>query len=938
MRRALVFSAFLLIVAGATTASAAHVVRYVSKHPLPKKVGHGFCYITVPHVPRLRAVRPAPVPADGRAVLLRRRSGPVRVRRAALLVLRRASDRRRGRPLRLADVLLPARAALPLVRAAAADAVRAQGRRVLVRRQLRSGLLQRAPALRRDQRRLRAGRLHAAGRRRARRAARVPRRDRRGRSGHRARTPSSARRSCRRASTSRRRRRRSCRSASASASAVGAWWAAPAGLRSVTTTDATTAGTSTGAAGRRRRRTAGEARRRPQHDGGWRGSPAPARRAAWRGGGAARRPPRTETAGAAAAGAGAAARGCAAAGARAARAARQPSKGWSGDRWRAVLAVGWRSLASSRAPAAARKRGRGARAVSSAAAPAAAPPARRRDAARRCGDQGVAGRGPEPRRASRRSRRCRSAPCTASRGACRRSTRWCASTAIRIRSLAARRELLRAVGTRRRQHRRRVPDQADVAGRARSRAPRSERQGRQPGRRRVPQAVGRGDVADRRWRRRRRDDDDDDARSRRRCAARGRSRAGHARVTAPPAATPPRPQAAPPAPPPASPFVVEQTGDAIAGRAPRRRGQAAARAARRRARRRRAAGSARARPRRCAARARTLRRRGAGARRARPARDPRPRPRVRRGRPGLAARRLGVAGERGGRTLRRHGVRVGAPARRRRRRDDGLAAARGPAMTGLRSIRDGWHGACCAGVAMIEHRRHAPPFRAIDPRFSDAIAGSPGRRGPGCGRSRAARRRLRVEPLTRTTRRPTPARTSARRSAARRRPCAAPAVRRTCGCCSCAPGERNGDLVCTSSGLLRAAPAADAGADAGVDARRSSAALPFEAGPCEAAIPVYAFVDGACVAADLRRLRGERQPVLDARGVPGDVRGPAGPGRVPAQSDRARDLPRVRPRGRLREDGDGLRARLRRGRGVGRLRRFACRPAIEGVCQTAFCI
>ena len=49
MRRALVLSAFLLM-AGATTASAAHVVRYVSKHPLPKKVGHGFCYITVPHV------------------------------------------------------------------------------------------------------------------------------------------------------------------------------------------------------------------------------------------------------------------------------------------------------------------------------------------------------------------------------------------------------------------------------------------------------------------------------------------------------------------------------------------------------------------------------------------------------------------------------------------------------------------------------------------------------------------------------------------------------------------------------------------------------------------------------------------------------------------------------------------------------------------------
>ena len=49
MRRALILSAFLLAALGATTASAAHVVRYVSKHPLPKKIGRGFCYITVPH-------------------------------------------------------------------------------------------------------------------------------------------------------------------------------------------------------------------------------------------------------------------------------------------------------------------------------------------------------------------------------------------------------------------------------------------------------------------------------------------------------------------------------------------------------------------------------------------------------------------------------------------------------------------------------------------------------------------------------------------------------------------------------------------------------------------------------------------------------------------------------------------------------------------------
>ena len=50
MRRALVVSVFTLAIASATPAVATHVVRYVSKHPLPKKVGRGFCYLTVPHV------------------------------------------------------------------------------------------------------------------------------------------------------------------------------------------------------------------------------------------------------------------------------------------------------------------------------------------------------------------------------------------------------------------------------------------------------------------------------------------------------------------------------------------------------------------------------------------------------------------------------------------------------------------------------------------------------------------------------------------------------------------------------------------------------------------------------------------------------------------------------------------------------------------------
>jgi hypothetical protein len=63
-----------------------------------------------------------------------------------------------------------------------------------------------------------------------------------------------------------------------------------------------------------------------------------------------------------------------------------------------------------------------------------------------------------------------------------------------------------------------------------------------------------------------------------------------------------------------------------------------------------------------------------------------------------------------------------------------------------------------------------------------------------------------------------------------------------CGCCRCGAGTRSGDLICTDQGCYEPVPAADAGVDGG-----SVCGLPFEAGPCEAAISVYAFVDGACV-------------------------------------------------------------------------------------------
>jgi hypothetical protein len=48
MRRALAACLFLLVLAGAATAHA-EVVQYMSRHPIPKRVGHGFCDIDVPH-------------------------------------------------------------------------------------------------------------------------------------------------------------------------------------------------------------------------------------------------------------------------------------------------------------------------------------------------------------------------------------------------------------------------------------------------------------------------------------------------------------------------------------------------------------------------------------------------------------------------------------------------------------------------------------------------------------------------------------------------------------------------------------------------------------------------------------------------------------------------------------------------------------------------
>src|SRR5205085_10479966 len=49
MRKAFVSAAFLIVLVTNAANANAHPTRYFSKHPLPRKVGHGFCYIDVPH-------------------------------------------------------------------------------------------------------------------------------------------------------------------------------------------------------------------------------------------------------------------------------------------------------------------------------------------------------------------------------------------------------------------------------------------------------------------------------------------------------------------------------------------------------------------------------------------------------------------------------------------------------------------------------------------------------------------------------------------------------------------------------------------------------------------------------------------------------------------------------------------------------------------------
>jgi hypothetical protein len=67
-----------------------------------------------------------------------------------------------------------------------------------------------------------------------------------------------------------------------------------------------------------------------------------------------------------------------------------------------------------------------------------------------------------------------------------------------------------------------------------------------------------------------------------------------------------------------------------------------------------------------------------------------------------------------------------------------------------------------------------------------------------------------------------------------------------CGCCPCAPGSREGDLLCTDQGCYVSSPATDGGRDSKWTPA-AACALAFDPGPCRGAIPVYAFVGGNCV-------------------------------------------------------------------------------------------
>ena len=125
--------------------------------------------------------------------------------------------------------------------------------------------------------------------------------------------------------------------------------------------------------------------------------------------------------------------------------------------------------------------------------------------------------------------------------------------------------------------------------------------------------------------------------------------------------------------------------------------------------------------------------------------------------------------------------------------------------------------------------------------------------------------------------------------------CAAPPLcsvgcQATCGCCSCASGERVGDLLCVG-GCYQPAPVSDGGApgsDAGTSpdggwTQAPACLLPFEVGVCNAAFSVFAFVGGACVpqiyggcAGNANRFSTLEECMATCEGRPGTSACPAG--------------------------------------------------------------
>jgi len=74
-----------------------------------------------------------------------------------------------------------------------------------------------------------------------------------------------------------------------------------------------------------------------------------------------------------------------------------------------------------------------------------------------------------------------------------------------------------------------------------------------------------------------------------------------------------------------------------------------------------------------------------------------------------------------------------------------------------------------------------------------------------------------------------------------------------CGCCLCTPGSRSGGLLCTNAGCYVPDEGKDAASDGpsasdGGWTQGAACQLAWDPGPCRGAVPVFAFVGGACVA------------------------------------------------------------------------------------------